>query len=110
MKRRIIGLSLIFLFITAIAGAEVARTLNYGQVSVANTATVILAANIRRTSILVKNDGSADIYVGGDSSVTTSNGLIISPGEGVSFPEYYGAIHGIVASGAETASYLEESN
>ena len=91
----------------------------YGNVSVANTATSILAENRRRTEVRLYNNGSNTIFLGFDSSVTTSNGYILKSDtefklslDGGSWQErdgslYTGAIQGIVASGTEDLRYIE---
>jgi len=58
-------------------------TMNYGAVSVLVTATIIKAANTIRKAILIRNHGSASIYIGADNTVTTATGQILIPGESI---------------------------
>ena len=74
-------------------------------ISVGTSATVVSAANNNRTSLLVQNLSTADVYVGETSGLTTANGILLKPNERLVLtrvsPEtfYYGAIYGRVASG-----------
>lgn len=77
-----------------------------GQVSVAATATQIIAANPSRQGVLVTNPSSSvTVYIGG-SGVTTSTGAILPPLSSLTLP-ITGAIYGIVASSTQTVSYVE---
>lgn len=79
----------------------------YGNVSVAVTATVIRAANEKRTYLIIYNNGTANVFVGDDASVTTSNGFpLISTGSWIEMT-YKGAVYGIVASGTVDVRWLE---
>lgn len=42
------------------------------------TASEIVAANVSRLSVTIQNVGSVDVYLGKNSSVTASNGLLLS--------------------------------
>lgn len=74
----------------------------YGNVSIGTSAAVISAASrYRDQGILVQNAHASNIlYVGTDSSVTTSNGLKIGAGESLLIPGN-DVVYGI-ASGAST--------
>ena len=78
-----------------------------GQVSVANTATAIVAARAGRRAVMIINNGATDVSIGG-SSVTTSNGLLLTgtAGAAVSIPTT-AAVYGIVGTGTQTVSYIE---
>lgn len=78
-----------------------------GQVSVAVTATQIVAARATRRSVLIVQHGTTAVYVGG-SGVTTSNGLLVvgAAGSRVGVPTA-GAVYGIVGTGTQTVSYME---
>jgi hypothetical protein len=82
--------------------------INYNQVSVATTATSIISSNTNEKVRTIKNIGSNAIFVGGDSSVTTSNGFPIDAGETLDVSDYTGEVFGIVAAGTEDANYIEE--
>lgn len=53
----------------------------YGAVTVGTSPTLIVAANGQRLSVLITNtDSTNPIYIGNNTSVTTSNGLEIFAG------------------------------
>lgn len=77
-------------------------------VSVANTATRLDAVAEIGEEILVFNNGSATIYLGG-SDVTTANGVPVLPGSwspGLPLPRGE-SLYGIVATGTQEARVLE---
>jgi hypothetical protein len=74
--------------------------MNHSAVTVANTATLVVAANQAKAGFLIANVGSATVYLGG-SGVTTANGYPLDPGE------YEGNLYGIVASGTNAVRVLE---
>jgi len=82
--------------------------INYNQVSVGNTATSIIPSNTDEKVRTLKNIGSNAIFVGSDSSVTTSNAFPVEPGETLDVSDFTGEIFGIVAAGTEDANYIEE--
>lgn len=83
----------------------------YGNVSVTTSATQILPPNNRRKSCLINNNGAATLYIGFDSSVTSSNGMpVVSNGYYINSGEndaFRGAIFGISASGTLDVRYEE---
>lgn len=76
------------------------------QVTVADTATLIRAADPRRRGLLIVNHGTTAVFVG-DSTVTTTTGLLLAGvvGASVSVPTK-GAVYGVVASGSQVVSYM----
>jgi hypothetical protein len=78
-----------------------------GTVTVATTATLIAAAKPSRKSILIQNVSAQDVYVGYTSAVTTSTGIKISAGSGMSDDLYTGAIYGIVSATTSDVRYAE---
>ena len=82
------------------------------NVTVTNAATKIVGANAQRLSLVIENNGSVTVYLGPDTSVSSSNGVpIISGG---SFQEdsggarmYQGDIYGITASSTSDLRYWE---
>lgn len=83
--------------------------MNVNQISVANTATLIVAANTSRTRLKINvKSGSGVCYIGGDNSVTTSNGYPIGITEYIELNDYTGAVYGVVAASTDTVDYLEE--
>jgi hypothetical protein len=91
------------------ASSTTGSNMAYAAVSVTTTATLIRAAKSGRESLTVQNLAAAtDVYVGPDSSVTTSNGLkIAQAGGSANYNEYTGALYGIVASGTADVRYAE---
>jgi len=79
----------------------------YNQVGVGTSATLVIASNTDRISLAVKNLGSSDMYIGFDSSVSSSNGWRVEPGAGVSFEYYLGPIYAVSPSGTQKMAYME---
>jgi hypothetical protein len=77
----------------------------YREVSVGNTATLILEPNVQRHSIIISNEDTAlTVYFGPDTSITTSNSPGIVPGgnfceDSGATNTWKGAIYGIVSAG-----------
>jgi hypothetical protein len=85
---------------------------SYGNVSVVDTAggTAIIANLNQHRSVIIYNNGTAIVYIGFDSSVTTSNGIPLLPqasielgGRSVSRKP---SIYGIAASGTQDVRYM----
>jgi hypothetical protein len=78
-----------------------------GQVTVEDTATLIVAARHNRRAVLVINEGSTDVRVG-VVDVDTATGALLTgvKGASVSIPTT-AAVYGIVASGTQAVSYVE---
>lgn len=84
-------------------------TVNSAQVTVTTSATQLdpVVDPMRKYSLLVRNVGPADVWVGG-ASVTTSNGCKFGVGEDLSIT--VGAsevVYGIVASGTTVCHVLK---
>jgi hypothetical protein len=81
---------------------------NTGQVAVTGTATLIVAANASRSGIQIENLGTTDVWIGENSSVTTSTGhlLVGTKGASVSFSTT-GAIYGITSGASQSVSWLQ---
>lgn len=84
------------------------QNINTGQVSVANTATLIIAARTARMDALIVNSGTTDVFIGG-SGVTTTTGTLLKgiPGAALAVNSK-AAIYGVVASSTQTVSFLED--
>lgn len=86
----------------------------YNNVSVTTSATLIVGSNSRRQSLIITNtDTTNKLYIGSNSSVTTSNGIEI--GTGGNFTEdsggtrvYQGDIYGI-STGTISVRYWERT-
>lgn len=87
--------------------------MGYGNISVGSTATKILSENPQRTSYKLFHNGTNDVFLGNDASVTTSNGFPFAASETFQEPPvaglacYKGDVYGIVASGSEDIRYIE---
>jgi len=91
---------------SAYFNATLAGTMNYGNISVTTSATLIKATNTSRKSILIRNNGSSTLYIGGNNSVTTSNGFEVIAGEEIYIKDT-DEIYGIITSGTLDVRYLE---
>lgn len=89
-----------------------ANTDNFTTVTVGNTATLILAANVDRHSFLLANTSSGTVFIGPTSSVTTANGIPVlengSLAEDSSGTKLYTSdIYGIVSAGTSDVRVWE---
>ena len=80
-----------------------------GQVAVDNTATLITAAKGRH-SLVIRNVGAADVYIGFDNTVTASTGFLLQAAgkEAMALDRTTSAVYAITSSGNSTVSYLKE--
>jgi hypothetical protein len=85
--------------------------MTYGAVTVTSSATPIIVPSSGRRNFVVYNAGVVDLYIGFDSSVTTSTGMTVLPGSTYSSsgdPEgWRGPVYGIVSSGTTDVRYQE---
>jgi len=79
--------------------------LNYGNVDIGTSATLIKAANIDRKGILIRNYGSISIYIG-DNAVTTSNGYELEAGKCIYLKDTE-AIYAVASTGTVDTRYME---
>ena len=80
----------------------------YGNAACTTSATSILAANYERKGFVIQAiDGT--VYIGDDSSVTTSSGFPLATGQSFSSSAFLGTVYGITASGTVNVRYWEES-
>jgi len=84
--------------------------INYDDITIAATATQIIASNTNRKSIVVQNRGLSTVYVGGDNTVASTSGFTLDVNESLNLSDYSGAIWGITASGTNIVNYLEEDH
>lgn len=95
-----------------VVSGPAATTLTATQVTVPATANgiLILAANASRKGATVSNAGAVSVFIQqAATGVTVSNGFEI-PGGGaynIDFPNYTGAIYGIVATGTKVVTVVE---
>ena len=84
------------------------------NVSVGTSATRIVQSNERRQSLLIENNSNLTLYIGEDSSVTTSNGIAILP-DGILTESndgtklYMGDYWGIVETSTADIRYWERT-
>ena len=84
------------------------NSLTTGQNALSTTAEVVIAANPSRMFAEVTNtDASISVYLGKDSSVSSSTGHILKAGSSFGWENYSGPIWAIAASGTPTVSFLE---
>jgi len=87
--------------------------MGYGFVSVGTAATLILADNTQRLSVVIQNGGSNNLFIGQDASVTTANtiylvtnGSLTEDSSGTKM--YCGPFYGISAGTGTTMAYYWE--
>jgi hypothetical protein len=71
--------------------------------------TIVIAANVNRRTVLVRNTGSVELRVHPSSGFAGANGWPIGAGEATSF-DYTGALYIAVASGTGAGHYWEDRN
>jgi hypothetical protein len=77
------------------------------QVTVAATATLIVAARAGRDTVIIENAGTTAVYIGG-SGVTTATGMLLPGVLGASIAiETTAAVYGITASGTQAVTIIE---
>lgn len=82
-------------------------TKTHDSVAIDGTADEIRPANQLRSSILLRNTGAVDVYVGNSASVTTANGFLLQPTEQMEDTDSLDAWYGITGGGAGEISYIE---
>ena len=92
--------------------------MSIAAVSVAATATVLIAKNSKRAGLIIDNQSAQTVFIGDGSGVTAATGITLPAGEKfIQMPEtnatgkdpyyYFGAYYGIVASGTADCRVLE---
>lgn len=77
------------------------------QATIGTTATLIVAARSGRDTVVVENHGTTDVYVG-PAGVTAATGLLLPGTKGASIAiETTDAVYGVVASGTQVVSAIE---
>lgn len=95
-------------FATQVTTQVGAANIATDQVSVTTSSASLVASRATRRSVTIVNHGTTAVYLKG-GTVTTSNGVLLPGviGAAITF-NTTSAIHGIVASGTQTVSYVEE--
>jgi len=85
------------------------NVISHNQVEVSTGAggNLIAAANINRKSIMIRNQGATDMYVG-NTGVTTATGFVIRASEVFVLDRTTAAIYGITAAANTIVAFLEE--
>ena len=86
----------------------------FNTVTVTTSATLIIASNTNRKSLLIGNTSAGTVYLGDTTSVTTANGFPLPQNAQLSEDSggtrmYMGAVYGIVASGTSDVRYWERT-
>lgn len=90
--------------------------INSAVVSVTSTSSggqVILNPRTRRSSVIIRNEGTATVFIGGASpdadgtSLTMSTGFPLDADQSLSFDDLTGPLYGVVASGTADIRVLE---
>lgn len=77
-----------------------------GKVSISTTSTEILDAEDDRTSILIRNTGTVDVFVNFGGTATTDD-MTLESGDVLFCDDYTGAVNGIVSSGTGEIRVIE---
>jgi hypothetical protein len=85
-----------------------ASTFNTGQVSVGSSATEIIASNSSRISVVVVNNGTTNIFLGGSGVTATTGQMLVGIAGYPMRIRSSAAVYGITSTGSQTVSYLEE--
>jgi len=86
-------------------------TITADQVTVDDTGggILIIAANANRKSVIIRNLGADDMYVGPTATLTTATGMLVKMDESIVLDRTTAAIYGITAAaGSTTVAYIEE--
>lgn len=80
-----------------------------GRIMVQPTPTLIRSANSNRVSILIRNTGVDNLYLGQDNNLTIDEGMEIRPNESWSTDTFTGAIYGVSDGVTLDVRYMEET-
>ena len=84
-----------------LGGATQLANVNYSNITVSTTPTLIVASNPFRRGLIIDNTSLDIIYIGPDTNITTTNAVRLKESAqfGNGIPDgYKGAIYGIVAA------------
>lgn len=76
----------------------------YGAISVATTATLLTSSKKRKSIVFTHEDPDDTVYLGKDSSVTTSTGFPIVANQIYGYDDYTGPIYAIISNGAGSST------
>lgn len=66
----------------------------YGNLSIGTSSSIVIVSDNARKAAIIYNNGSAVVYLGMDSTVTTTNGLPILPQASLETANRYGGWRG----------------
>jgi hypothetical protein len=92
--------------VTVGAGSYVPALNATNQILVASGPTLIIASNASRQGVLITNPSATVMVYIGISTVTTTDGAILGPGQSITIP-VTSEIYGVVATGTQVVSYIE---
>lgn len=81
----------------------------YNQISVGTSPTLIVAGNNYRRCLILDNLGTASVFIGPDTGITTSNTVSLRAGSTLTLDDRWlrTSIYGVVATGTQTVAFLE---
>jgi len=81
----------------------------YGVVSVGTTPTLIVPANNARRQLIIDNQSSSTVYIGPDTSISSSNAVRLLSGANMTVDAqwFLSAIYGVVSTGSANVAYWE---
>lgn len=77
------------------------------RVNVGTTATLIASTSTTRAAVIVKNNGTANVYLGPTNAVSGSTGYPLYPGETIRLEPWGSAIWAIAVSGTQDVAVME---
>lgn len=80
---------------------------DYGTKTVGTSAGLLVGAAATRSSLLIQNKSSNEVYIGFDSSVTASNGFHLTADDSVRLSDYIGDVYAIASAASSDVRYLE---
>lgn len=93
---------------TPFVGLIADETIRQSSITVATTATKLPTTPLsKRKTMIIKNTGTADVYIG-DFSVTTTDGFVLVQGDGLNLSISDAVdVYAVVATGTGTIKILE---
>lgn len=75
----------------------------YNTITVTDSATLIIGASSARRGLVIANEGTVNVFIGPNDSITTANAMPLYPSEkftnSAKHELWAGAVYGIVATG-----------
>lgn len=81
---------------------------SYGTKTVGTSATQVSDGAYRRKTLLIQNaHATNNLFVGPDSSVTTSTGIKLAPADSIEFSDFIKPVYAIADGASTDVRYLE---